>query len=199
MPKRMLCLVRHGDIGLTGEKRYIGETDLPLSALGISQALKLRDTLKDWEFTKVYCSNLARSVQTADILTEGSGLIPEVRTELREMRLGEWEGRPMTEIARLYPEDFSQRGKNPANFRTPGGESFADLDRRVGDFYREVLSGIPGNVLVVGHAGVNRTLICRLLGMPLDKVFRLAQNYGCLNIISRGKEEICLQTFNLVP
>ena len=39
------------------------------------------------------------------------------------------------------------------------------------------------NLLIVGHAGVNRIILCHLLGMPLENLFRLDQGYGCLNIL----------------
>ncbi|PIU52615.1 MAG: phosphoglycerate mutase, partial [Deltaproteobacteria bacterium CG07_land_8_20_14_0_80_60_11] len=31
--------------------------------------------------------------------------------------------------------------------------------------------------------GVNRVILSEALGLPLDHLFRLDQNYGCLNII----------------
>jgi alpha-ribazole phosphatase/probable phosphoglycerate mutase len=35
----------------------------------------------------------------------------------------------------------------------------------------------------VAHAGVNRVILCDALSLPLQHLFRLDQNYGCLNII----------------
>ena len=37
--------------------------------------------------------------------------------------------------------------------------------------------------LVVAHAGVNRVILSEALGLSLDYLFRLDQNYGCLNVI----------------
>jgi probable phosphoglycerate mutase len=41
-------------------------------------------------------------------------------------------------------------------------------------------------VLVVAHAGLNRTLLCHWLGMPLQNLFRIDQDLGCLNVIALG-------------
>jgi probable phosphoglycerate mutase len=44
------------------------------------------------------------------------------------------------------------------------------------------------DLLMVGHAGVNRVILCHLLGMPLANLFRLGQDPGCLNVIEKGPE-----------
>lgn len=36
---------------------------------------------------------------------------------------------------------------------------------------------------MIGHAGVNRVFLAGLLGMPLERIFRLDQAYACLNLI----------------
>ena len=38
-------------------------------------------------------------------------------------------------------------------------------------------------IIIVAHAGVNRVILSEALGLPLDHLFRLDQNYGCLNVI----------------
>ncbi|MBU1155057.1 MAG: histidine phosphatase family protein, partial [Proteobacteria bacterium] len=47
-------------------------------------------------------------------------------------------------------------------------------------------------VCVIGHAGVNRVLLAKLLGMPMDRVFRLDQEYACLNLIDVFEDGIPL-------
>ena len=35
----------------------------------------------------------------------------------------------------------------------------------------------------MAHAGINRVILSEAMGLPLENLFRLDQNYGCLNII----------------
>ncbi len=187
MERRTIYLIRHGDIGLAGERRYIGSTDLPLSALGIAQVKALREKLQGLEFSGVYCSDLSRSQQTAELLVAGGPLRPQIHQELREICMGTWENQGFAEIAKRYPAQYAARGKNLANYRTPGGESFADLQKRVVKFFEQLISHSTGDLLISGHAGVNRVLLCDLLGMPLSNLLKITQDYGCLNILTGSR------------
>ena len=76
------------------------------------------------------------------------------------------------------------RFQDLANFRIPGGESLLDVRERVLPRLQKVVAAHPGQPLaLVAHAGVNRVILCDALSLPLENLFRLDQNYGCLNII----------------
>ncbi|MBI4685856.1 MAG: histidine phosphatase family protein [Nitrospirae bacterium] len=36
---------------------------------------------------------------------------------------------------------------------------------------------------VVAHGGVNRIMLCHFLGIPLENIFRIEQDFGSVNII----------------
>lgn len=176
--------MRHGKICLEGDqRRYIGQLDLPLSEEGVCQAWNAAKLLTKVELTAIYCSDLARSQQTAAIIAANKGLEVQPLKDLREISLGKWEGRSFAEIARRFPDKFRARGDDIGYYRVPGGESFADCSKRVVAAFHEVMANSFGNILIVGHAGVNRLLLCYILGMPIVNLFRLSQDYGCLNII----------------
>jgi hypothetical protein len=42
-------------------------------------------------------------------------------------------------------------------------------------------------------------LLCRILGMPTANMFRLVQDYGCVNILQREGDEYTLKRLNLHP
>jgi alpha-ribazole phosphatase/probable phosphoglycerate mutase len=59
-----------------------------------------------------------------------------------------------------------------------------DLKARALPRLQEALQRHPGQALaLVAHAGVNRVILSEALGLDLQNLFRLDQNYGCLNII----------------
>lgn len=180
-----LYLIRHGDCRRDEVKRYIGQVDLPLNANGRAQARALRKHLADVPVRRIYTSDLKRCQETARIIAGPQGKSIRRQPLLREIKLGYWDGRPQAKIRQYHPDEYRQRGENLIGFRPPGGESFADLQARVVPAFRELIDGEQGTVLLIAHAGVNRAILCNLLGRPLDQLFALPQPFGCLNIIER--------------
>ena len=91
---------------------------------------------------------------------------------------------PRREVAERQPAEYEQRGRDIENFRPPGGESFGDLAARVLSFWESVIEGSgPGTIAIAAHAGVNRVILCHVLGMPLRNLFRLGQCPGCVDVI----------------
>lgn len=193
----MIYLLRHGQIQGGSKKRFIGQTDCRLSAAGILQAESWRAFFKRINLRLVLCSDLQRSLETAGIIAGTQSGLVRTETRLREIHLGDWEDREMSEIRAGHPLEWQKRGQDLAGFRPPGGESFADLDKRVAPVLAELGSAEQDNLLIIGHAGVNRVLICRILGMPLQNLFRLGQDYACLNLIHRKKGGYQIQGLNM--
>jgi probable phosphoglycerate mutase len=199
MNERLVYLARHGLVGPPGEpKRFIGQVDPLLSDQGIEQARQLGRELSDIAFTAIFCSDLQRSFKTAEIVAGGQTARLQARRDLREIGLGEWEGLTFEEVRSRYPEEFRERGQDIAHYHPPGGESFADCSSRVVSAFEEILTSMDGNVLIVGHAGVNRAILCHVLGMSLGHLFRIGQDYGCLNLIRCTDSGYRLEVMNWV-
>jgi alpha-ribazole phosphatase/probable phosphoglycerate mutase len=179
-----LYLVRHGQVADGHTSRYHGNNDIGLSEQGVRQLEALAEQLTELPLTAVYASDLSRSRQGAEILCQGRSLEPLTVPEFREIHFGIWEGLTFTEIAERHPEELEARFRDLANYRIPGGESLMDLRDRVMPKLRELLARYEGQALaLVAHAGVNRVILSQALGLPLSHLFRLDQNYGCLNVI----------------
>ena len=194
-----LYLVRHSATIEIKGKRFIGQTESPLSEHGVEQAWALRDWLQPREFTRVLCSDLTRSLRTVKIILGARRPPIEVHPELREIRLGEWDGVSFREIKARYPEEFKARGADIEHWRPPGGESFADCRHRVLELLHRELPKWEGNVLLVGHAGVNRLILCEVLGLPIANLMHIGQDYGCVNIVEFGPERARVLLVNFVP
>lgn len=197
---RSLFLMRHGHIGREGgPRRCTGVTDTPLSPGGIRQAKALAGWLGPRPLTGVFSSNLSRCAETARIIAQGQGLGIKAVPELHEIGMGAWENLTFQEVRERYPEDYEKRGKSIADFTPSGGESFRQCQERAWPALMRILEETAGDVAVVAHAGVNRVLLCRMLGMDLNDLFRLRQDYGCVNIIGLEGNEFSLRLFNFVP
>lgn len=196
LPCGTVYLLRHGDCRQDEIKRLIGQTDVPLNPNGRAQASRWQRELADIRFTRVFSSDLDRSVETA-LIVAGTSAPVRALPLLREINLGTWDGLSVDEVRRLYPAEYEKRGGDPVSYRTPGGESFADLAARVVPLFEEIAGSTTGNVLVVGHAGVNRVILCHLLGMPLADLFLIRQDYCCLNLIECGDSGVRVRGMNL--
>jgi len=200
MTKSQIYLLRHGEVDRHYEGRFVGQVDAPLSDKGVEQAKYRRDRFDVSSLSLIYSSDLTRSRQTAEIIVRNSSQSVKIIPELREICLGEWDGVLIDEIKAKFPIQWQERGENIESYRPPGGESFADLANRVIPTFRTILDQAEqGPALVVGHAGVNRVIICHVLGMSLSNVFRISQDYGSLTIIDLDRGFLKLRTMNVAP
>src|SRR5512140_2911541 len=85
-------MVRHGATQLSAEDRFAGAVNVELSQEGIFQAQRLAERLADDNIMAVYCSPMARTVNTAAILAQPHKLGLLERDGLREINHGHWEG-----------------------------------------------------------------------------------------------------------
>lgn len=175
-------LIRHGEITQSSPRRFVGQSDLLLTDRGREQMRQVAGYLVGRGVRRILCSPLSRCVESAGILGSALGLRPEVVPDLREIGLGVWEGLTVDEVRERFPGAYEARGRDLSGFRPAGGESFADLQRRAWAAF-EAISGFDSTQAIVAHGGVNRVLLCRALGMPLDNLFRLGQDYACVNTL----------------
>ena len=179
-----IYLIRHGEISQRQPRRYVGQSELDLTPAGREQMDRLAIHLSRFPIDRFFCSPLGRCRRSCEILTARfPGLRPEVVAPLAEISLGAWEGLTVDQVEARYPGSYQERGKDIARYRPPLGESFLDLQRRAWPAFTAIAEAGEKQVAVVAHAGVNRVLLCHLLGMKLSHLFCLEQAYGCLNTI----------------
>lgn len=199
---RQLLLLRHGATPPQTPRRFLGRSDVPLADKGRAQAARWQAALSDMALDAAWCSPLARCRETARIVLAGRSLEPVIAPGLAEIDLGAWEGLSVEEVQRRFPGQHQARGRDLAGYRTPGGESFRDVARRAMEALDAMLTAAgpgPWRGLAVAHAGVNRALLCTLLGMPLERLFSLGQSHGCLNVLCFDGTEPVLAALNLPP
>jgi alpha-ribazole phosphatase/probable phosphoglycerate mutase len=182
----ILYLIRHGATEGSDEPRYKGRTDVPLSALGKEQARATAAYMSSngLKPEAVHCSPLSRAHVTAEIIASSLGAnAPVPHPEFCERDFGQWEGMSFDEIRAKWPEEFSRWASDPLKFSPLGGESTLDVRDRVMPSLMRLIEGGRGVMALVAHGGVNRVVICELLGIPLEHIFRIEQDNACLNII----------------
>jgi len=192
-----MYLLRHGEITQSAPRRFVGQIDLPLTDRGREQMRQVADYLAGRGVSRLLCSPLSRCVESAGIVGLALGLRPEIVPDLREIGLGVWEGLTVEEVRERFPGDYEARGRDLTEFCPAGGESFADVQRRAWAAF-EVVSKFNSPQAIVAHGGVNRVLLCRILGMPVENLFRLGQDYACVNVVRTGRDGFCVEVMNFL-
>lgn len=199
MPSKTVFLLRHGEIDSGGERRFVGQVDLPLTDEGLSQAAWWNREFSKVPVRHIWSSDLSRCLRTAQTVAGPDKDRITAIPELREISLGAWDGLTLSEVQRRFPGEIERRLDNLAEYRPDGGESYRDLSRRAVSVFEDIVRQIPEAGLIVAHSGVNRVILCHVLGMPVSNVLRLVQDYASLNIIEVHKEGLHLRAMNLRP
>ena len=156
-----IVAVRHGETDWNREGRMQGWAPVSLNETGRRQAAETGRWLAErYEFDRVLASDLRRTRETTDVLSESIDAAPTFESAWRERGLGVYQGLARDTVELRYPEFGLGETAYEATEAVPeGGESLRGVrERVVGRF--EDLQGNDGTTLVVTHGGP----LCILLG-----------------------------------
>lgn len=182
-----ILLARHGETPWNAEGRYQGQEDIALSELGIAQATALGARLKELRIDRAIASPLSRARRTAELALGESRASKLMFDEgLKEIAHGSWEGLLASEIHQRDPELLRAWREAPESVQMPdGGESLQQVQDRAWPALTRACSGLGADstLLIVAHDAVNRVLLCRILGIPLSKLWGFRQAPTTLNLL----------------
>jgi phosphoserine phosphatase len=180
-----ILLARHGETPWNAEGRYQGQIDIPLSPIGESQAQALGERLKSVDITRAVASPLSRAQRTAQLALGARADMLLTEPELQEIAHGEWEGLLASEIHEKDPSRLRAWREEPDTVLMPGGESLRlVLDRSWRGLARAAEGlGEDDTLLVVAHDAVNRVILCRILGLPISRLWSFRQAPTTLNLL----------------
>ena len=157
-----LVLWRHGQTAWNAERRFQGQSDVPLDETGRAQARDSARYLAAMRPDAIVSSDLARAAQTASYLAELTGLPVQVDKDLRERGGGSWEGLTNAEIRAAYPEAY-------AAWVPPDGEPIDSVADRAAAAFQRIADDLDGSgslAVVVSHGAAINLGVYRLLGLP---------------------------------
>lgn len=176
-PPTLVLLVRHGQTPTTGKVLPGRATGLHLADKGREQAERVAARIADLQDDKrtvaaVYASPLERTRETAAPIAKALGLRVQRHRGLLECEFGDWTGAELKVLAKLPEWRTVQR--NPSGFRFPGGESFTEMQTRMGSAIESIRSAHPGQTVVaVSHADPIKAAVAQAMGMHLDLFQRI--------------------------
>jgi broad specificity phosphatase PhoE len=196
----LIYLFRHGEVVLAETRRFIGHLDVPLSAGGEAQCVAQATRLRGVPLTALYSSDLVRARRSGELIGAPHALAPVELPALREMAMGRWEGLTAAEIQDREPAAFAEWMASVGRFPFPEGESVPDLAARAWPAFEALADAHAGTAIaVVAHGGTNRALLCRALGMPLERLLSFGQDYGALTLLERAGGGWALRRLNEEP
>jgi alpha-ribazole phosphatase len=182
-------LVTHGQTDWTVARRYQGHTDIPLNDEGRRQALRLQRHLAGESIQAVFASDLRRAHEMAETVAAPHALLVRNDRRLREMHFGDWEGLTFAEVEQRDAKGLAAWRANPLEVRPPGGELLTELAARLEDFLDGFAEhAADSKVLLVGHRGSLSTLLCSLMGVPVEKHWEFGLKLASLSEVEIGRQ-----------
>lgn len=193
-----IIFVRHGQTLWNDLGKYQGHTDIPLSKLGIEQAYKVAKRLKNEQVNIIYASDLKRAKHTAEIIAIEHNNIPVITmSQFREINFGVWEGKTYQEISKLYPDLLQIWLTEPEKLIIPQGETFQEMLTRAWSGLNYILANHKDEtVILVAHGVTIGAIICTILGIKLNNLWRIKQGNTGISIVEFYNNKGILTLFN---
>lgn len=193
-----LYLIRHGETDHNKGLIHQSVTDIALNETGLIQADQLGRRLKGYGIERIYSSHLKRARQTAEMINSYVKASIQIAGDLQEINMGEWEGADWSRIQRDYPEYYREWREHTWDMPYPGGESGAEVDYRTRRVLTEIQETGLRDVAIVSHGGVIKIILSKVLGMGLEKRFRLEIGNCSLNVIryDRARQDYLVRCIN---
>lgn len=194
-----LILIRHGQSEANFKRICAGQSDYPLTELGRKQAEAAGEALKSTKIDAVYSSDLSRAYDTGMAVAKHHGLSVTKDIRLREIHRGIFEGQPLAELEKKYPEQYYVLMHNKPFADIEGGESTEQVQERVLGGISEIAKKHPDQtVLIAFHATALRYFCAKITGLPKDKItenFPLCGN-GALTYVDYSDGNFKLVKYN---
>jgi broad specificity phosphatase PhoE len=189
----VLYYIRHGETDWNVEGRLQGSRDIALNAAGRLQAIAgakiLNDLLARDRRKLAGCdyvsSPFLRARETMELMRTALGLDREayrVDARLHEIAFREWEGLTFAEIESRDAAALAARERNKWRFVPPGGESYAQVEKRMADWF----STLERDTVAVAHGGTARALIARLRFVSRETAAAIAIEQGVVYRFAQG-------------
>jgi alpha-ribazole phosphatase len=179
-----LILIRHGRTATDNPEKCHGFTDIDLSDEGYRQAEKLAECFKSEKIAAIYSSSLKRGSATAEIIAAPHGLRVIRSPELNEVNFGQIEGITFEDACGLFPDVTELWKCGSTKICFPLGERFLDFAARVNGFTDRLKKHREEDIIMlVGHGGPFKVLLCNLLGLQLDHYWQFKFGMASVSII----------------
>ena len=170
-----IYLIRHGETPLTPSRIFSGAggSDPELSERGREDAKSVAQELALRKPDVIIASPMVRTRQTAQIISDISGIDYSCDEAWIEASFGRWDGLSVAEVKEKYPDEYRE-WVSSASFAQGGGESYEDVMARTEEAIDNLVGEYPGKtVVVVTHNVVVKAAVCLALSAPIESIFHV--------------------------
>ena len=189
-------IIRHGYSKSNEHGYFTGQTDVPLSSLGIEQANQTASFLYEhFKIDHLYSSPLQRAFNTALPISKLFNLPINIVQDFKEINGGDWEEKTPEEILALYKDDYTLWLNNIGIARCTNGECMEEVQLRASNALKKLASEHDGKTIAITtHAGVIRALQCLWQKLPLTEMKNIpwVEN-ASVSIIIYNQEEFIVK------
>ena len=188
-------LVRHATHGLLS-KILVGRTPgISLSEQGREEAARLAARLARERIDAVVSSPIDRARETAEVIAAACSLPVEIAPEIAEIDFGDWTGLAYAEIA-ASPE-WKRFNTVRSTATIPGGEAVIAVQARMVGWLSATAAARPDQTVVaVSHGDPIKSLLCSLLGIPLDMMLRFEVSPASVSTVDIGADWVKVVRIN---
>lgn len=183
-----VLLVRHPEIDRGGKALCYGHLDLGLTPRGMEMVTDLVVRARGWQPEALLSSDLQRCLIPAQAMSVAFGVVVEPSPIWREISMGEWEGKTWSEVEAASPTTFKNWMTDYIRLAPPQGETYDDLANRVYPAFQALAQRPEKRIWVMTHGGVIRSIVSRLLDLPLEKSWAMETTYASGVLLRRTGE-----------
>lgn len=166
-----IILIRHGESMGNMVNSFLGHTDLDLSPKGYEQAELLRKHFENIDIDLIYSSDLKRAYNTVKPISDIKNIPIITSKNLREIYAGEWENKQFDDLETIYQNEYDIWKNNIGLAKCTGGESVAELQKRVFEEIRKIAKENDGKTICIGtHATPIRCFAAKCDDVPLEEL-----------------------------
>ncbi len=194
-----IYLIRHGETDSNKGHQFQGRMDWPLNGAGMAQAAQMAKYMQQFDLDAIYTSSMVRAKMTAAQLAMAKGMSYKSVDLLKEISFGDWEGLSFDEIRRRWPGEMDNFLNHPTKWVPPHGETFEAAGVRAQAGLQQIFdeAGHDKNIAIVAHGGIIRLLLCSILGIPLDNMWRLNVYNVSVSKISDWQGSLVVDAINI--
>jgi broad specificity phosphatase PhoE len=159
----IIYLVRHADAISSSELSDREKNDLGLTDFGKSEAHAVGKILKNKKIRRIISSPIRRAVETAEIISSCTGVLPVFDDRLREF------SPDLDSIDTELVKNLKKDARSNPNKRMPSGESFDEAVKRFEDYILSFGNVTNDAVCAVSHRVVIEGFLNKNFGIEKEK------------------------------
>ncbi len=184
MTVNRVILIRPGETDWNRQGRWQGWVASPLNDYGRAQSQALSKFIRNIGMSALYSSDSRRAVETATLLAAALNFEPVFDPRWRERDVGTWQGMTLDEIRSWNAKEYQQLLADIENYPVGGGESRADVRKRVNAAFAEILESDPGHTVgILTHTTSSHVLLDSLI--PDYDIYRTVLGNTAVTTIRR--------------